>query len=126
MPHLVLRGGADLVGLGTELAAAEPSVLRWGRAVLKRQDVWVGVGGAALLVEGVVVELSRPQHPVALVAAAEDKVSVRLWPTVAVERTAAVPRWLAWLAADLQRLGLGEVRTTNLADEILDGLPLRR
>ena len=126
MPHLVLRGGPDLACIGSQLAAVEPAVVRWGRAVLKRREVWSRVGEAALLVEGVVVELSRPQHPVALVAGSGDTVTVRLWPTVAVERTPAVQRWLAWLAADLQGIGLGSVCSTNLADDLLEGLLLQR
>ena len=84
MPHLVLDGWERPTrwteGLG-------PSVHRWGRAVLKTSGWWRRHDDEALLVEGVVVEYSRPLHPVALVAAHHGQTIVRLWPAVTVERT---------------------------------------
>ena len=121
MPHLVLRGSLDL-----EAAAAglEPQVVRWGRAVIKSGDRWLRVEPGALLVEGVVVVLARPLHPVALIAARDGDTVIRLWPLVEVERTAAVQRFLGLAAGRLQELGCGAVRTTNIGGDILSGLDL--
>jgi hypothetical protein len=121
MPHLVLPGPGDLDRAAGELTI---DVIRWGRAVIKTGDVWRRRDGAALLVDGVVVELGRPLHPVALVAARDSETVVRLWPIVEVERTAAVQRWLAVIARALQQLGAGPVRTTNIGPEVLEGLGL--
>jgi hypothetical protein len=121
MPHLVLGGDVDLDRVALQL---DLGVIRWGRAVIKTGDTWRRSDGGAVLVEGVVVELARPLHPVALIAPRDGDTVVHLWPVVGVERTPAVRRWLAILAARLQVLGAGAVRTTNLGAEILDGLDL--
>lgn len=123
MPHLVLAGHPPLADLAARL---QPGVLRWGRAVLKTEGCWLHAKGDALLVEGVVVELSRPLHPVALVTGHDGHTSVRLWSRVAVERTPAVQRWLATLAVQLQALGVGALQSTNIPDELLADLALRR
>jgi hypothetical protein len=121
MPHLVLAGE-----LPWQQAAAGivPVVRRWGRAVLKTDVTWVRGDGSALLVEGVVVELERPLHPVAVVALHHDDTIVRLWSLAPVERTDAVQRWLALLAVDLQKLGGGALKTTNIAPELWSDLGL--
>jgi hypothetical protein len=121
MPHLVLRGTVDLDRVADGL---EIDVARWGRAVLKTGDCWRRTDGLALIVEGVVVELARPLHPVAMVALRDGETVVRLWPVIEVERTTAVQRWLAIIARSLQRLGGGPVRTTNIGSEVLEGLDL--
>lgn len=121
MPHLVLRGSVDIPRVASEL---DLGVVRWGRAVIKTGDAWRRSDDEALLVEGVVVELGRPLHPVAMVASRDRDTVIRLWPVIEVERTLAVQRWLAALGAGLQRLGAGPVHTTNISAEILDGLDL--
>ena len=121
MPHLVLRGSVDIGRAAREL---DLGVNRWGRAVIKTSDLWSRSDGEALLSEGVVVELGRPLHPVALVASRDGDTVIRLWPVVEVERTRAVQRWLGVIAAGLQSLGGGAVRTTNIGAEVLDGLDL--
>lgn len=122
MPHLVLVGGLDGEVVATDLAGERVS--RWGRAVLKTDGCWRRVGGNGLMVEGVVVEFSRPQHPVAVISWDDDHTTIRLWPTVPVERTRPVQRWLAELAHRLQALGAGAVRTTNIPDEVWRDLDL--
>jgi len=92
--------------------------------MIKTGDRWRRTDGEAVLVEGVVVELARPLHPIALISVRGDDTVVRLWPVVGVERTPAVQRWLAVLAKGLQNLGCGAVRTTNIGAEIVDGLEL--
>ncbi|NOZ93931.1 MAG: hypothetical protein GXP47_04195 [Acidobacteria bacterium] len=121
MPHLDLAGWQPLE---TMAQAFEPSVERWGRAVLKTSGWWRRHDGLALLVEGVIVEYSRPLHPVAFIGKHHEDTAVRLWPTVPVERTRAVQRWLALLASRLQEQGLGPVIRTNLQPEILERLDL--
>jgi hypothetical protein len=121
MPHLILDRAVDLERVGAELPRG---VRRFGTAVLKTTESWRRADGAAVLVEGVVVEHSRPLHPVAVVALARGGTSVRLWDRVPVERTAAVQRWLALLAADLGALGAGGLRVTNLAAELTADLAL--
>jgi hypothetical protein len=122
MPHLVLDG---LANLETATTGIDIPVVRWGRAVLKTGETWLRADSDALLVEGVVVELSRPLHPVALISRRSGDTVVRLWPVVPVERTAAVQRWLAGLALPLQELGCGPVKTTNIPVEILADLDLK-
>lgn len=121
MPHLVLHGSLELEQVTTRL---DLGVVRWGRAVLKTGDVWRRSDGAAVLVEGVVVELTRPLHPVALVAPRDGDTVIRLWSVVEVERTPAVQRWLGVIARGLQELGGGAVETTNIGDDTLEGLAL--
>lgn len=121
MPHLVLRGSVDFSRATKEL---DLEVIRWGRAVIKTSDLWLRSDGAALLADGVVVELGRPLHPVALVAHRDGDTVVRIWPVVEVERTPAVQRWLGVIAQGLQRLGGGAVHTTNIGPDVLEGLDL--
>lgn len=121
MPHLVLRGPVDFSRVRKEL---DLGVVRWGRAVIKTSDLWWRSDGEALLADGVVVELGRPLHPVALVATRDGDTVIRLWPVVEVERTPAVQHWLGAIAGGLQRLGGGAVHTTNIGSDILEGLEL--
>jgi hypothetical protein len=111
MPHLVLAGEIDLA---RAVEALPREVHRWGRAVLKVEECWLRADRRAALVAGVVVELARPLHPVAVVASHHGDTHVRLWPRAAVERTEAVQRWLLVLARELQRLGAGAVTSSNL------------
>jgi len=122
MPHLVLNGRIGLQELSSSL---EGEVHRWRRAVVKTEACWLRADKRAALAEGVVVEFSRPLHPVALVAARGDDTAVRLWSRVTVERTEAVQRWLALIAVGLQRIGAGPVVTTNIPREIWDDLDLQ-
>lgn len=115
MPHLILEGAVD-VDLASVSLTSE--VERWGTAVLKTEAVWRRVNGDAILVEGVVVEYSRPLHPVAVVSTGENSTSVRLWRLAPVERTPAVQRWLVSIAAELCRLGAGPLQTTNIAPDL--------
>jgi hypothetical protein len=121
MPHLVLVGSVPATEILTQL---QPTVRRWGRAVIKTERCWLRQDGRAVLVEGVVVELSRPLHPVALVEGRGDRTVVRLWPLAPVERTRAVQRWLALLAADLCGWGAGPLVATNLSAELVSDLAL--
>ena len=122
MPHLVMGGGLQLESIVTGLGE---EVRRWGRAVLKTERCWLRGDGQAVLVEGVVVEFSRPLHPVAVVANQHHDIVVRLWSLAPVERTPAVQRWLCQLAADLQRLGAGPITATNLPEELWSDLELQ-
>ncbi len=121
MPHLVLAGSVDLPRVADALPRA---VHRWGRAVLKTEECWLRADSRAALVEGVVVEFSRPLHPVAVVASHHGDTVVRLWSRVSVERTGAVQRWLAVLALELQRLGAGPLSTTNIPTDLWSELGL--
>jgi hypothetical protein len=121
MPHLVMRGPIDLEPMAEKLHL---EVTKWGRAVLKTNDVWSRADHGAMLIDGVVVELVRPLHPVAMVSIRDGDTVIRLWPVVEVERTPAVQRWLAVIAAGLQQLGGGAIHTTNLGPEVLEGLDL--
>ncbi len=119
MPHLVLSGELALDGV-----SLDSTVHRWGRAVLKTEAGWLRRDSRAMLVEGVVVEFSRPLHPVAVVAHHHGNTTVRLYKTVAVERTRAVQRWLCVLTAALQRHGAGEVTSTNIPADLWRDLDL--
>jgi hypothetical protein len=121
MPHLVLVGGIDLEGVANRLPR---TIQRVGRAVLKTEDCWLRADREALLVEGVIVEFSRPLHPVAVVASHHNDTVVRLWSRVSVERTRPVQRWLCVLATELQHLGLGPVKVTNSPTELWSDLDL--
>ena len=122
MPHLVLSGVVDLDKVAASLGR---EVQRWGPAVLKTEASWRRSDGHALLVEGVVVEFSRPQHPVAVISQSDGDTSVRLWRLAPVERTPAVQRWLALVADELHRLGGGRLKTTNIPAELWEDLGLR-
>lgn len=119
MPHLVLRGALAFDGV-----VVDPEVHRWGRAVLKTDLCWLRRDARAMLVEGVVVEFSRPLHPVAVVAHHHGDTTVRLWQAVPVERTRAVQRWLCLVAVALQRAGAGRVTNTNIPTDLWHDLDL--
>jgi len=121
MPHLVLSGEIDLEAMAADLGG---EAQRWGPAVLKTEFSWFRSDSLAALVEGVVVEHSRPQHPVAVISLSHGDTSVRLWRLVSVERTPAVQRWLASLAAELRKRGAGPLKTTNIAAELWRDLDL--
>ena len=119
MPHLVLR---DEMDFDLVLERMPKNAVKWGAAVLKTADLWRRADGRAILIEGVVVEHSRPLHPVALISLSHGDTSLRLWRLAAVERTPAVQRWLAVVARDLQQLGAGPVRATNIAPALVEDL----
>lgn len=121
MPHLILDREVDLER-ATALLPRE--VHRWRTAVLKTAEIWQRSDGGAVLVEGVVVEHSRPLHPVAVVSVGRGETSVRLWDLAPVERTPAVQRWLAVIATELRHLGAGDLRTTNIPPATWDDLAL--
>ena len=121
MPHLVLTGRIDLARAGERMPR---EVHRLGRAGVKTEDCWLRADATALLVEGGVVEFSRPLHPVAVVAAHHGDTMVRLWSRVEVERTDPVQQWLCIIASELQRLGAGTVKTTNIPEKLWSGLGL--
>ncbi len=121
MPHLILSGTIDLETVTSGLHA---EVQRWGAAVLKTETSWRRTDGLAVLIEGVVIEHGRPLHPVAVITQSHGDTSVRLWRLTPAERTPAVQRWLASIAGQLRRLGAGPVKTTNIADELLQDLEL--
>jgi hypothetical protein len=121
MPHLVLSGELKLEDLASQI---DSEVHRWGSAVLKTEMTWCRSDGGALLVEGVVVEHSRPLHPVAVISIGRGDTSVRLWRLAPVERTPAVQRWLATIASELRRLGGVTLKTTNIADDVWEDLDL--
>jgi hypothetical protein len=121
MPHLILSGAMDLERVTSNLGG---EIHRWGPAVLKTEASWRRADGLAVLVEGVVVEHSRPLHPVAVISLNHGDTSVRLWQLAPVERTPAVQRWLASIAGELRRLGSGPLKTTNISDELWQDLGL--
>lgn len=121
MPHVILTGTVDFEVVASSL---DGDAQRWRAAVLKNEASWRRSDGLAILVEGVVIEHSRPLHPVAVITQSHNDTSVRLWRLAPVERTPAVQRWLAWIAVELQRLGAGPVKTTNIADELLHDVDL--
>lgn len=121
MPHIILRGAVDFEAIVSSLNV---EAQRWRAAVLKIEASWRRSDDLAVLVEGVVIEHSRPQHPVAVITESHGDTSVRLWRLAPVERTPAVQRWLASVAGELRRLGAGPVKTTNIAGELLHDLGL--
>ena len=121
MPHLVLR---DEVDFDLVLERMPKDAVKWGAAVLKTVELWRRADGRAILIEGVVVEHSRPLRPVALISLSHGDTSVRLWSLATVERTPAVQRWLAVVAGELQQLGAGAVRTTNIAPALVEDLAI--
>ena len=122
MPHLVLNGPFVPTRMAT-LVGTE--VHRWRRAVIKTENVWTRRDGQAALVEGVVVEFSRPLHPVAVVASRGEDTAIRLWSRAPVERTEPVQRWLCLIAVELQKAGAGGVLTTNIPEDLWSDLELR-
>lgn len=121
MPHVVLDGVVDLDAV---LERMPREVRKWGPAVLKTEQVWRRADGGALLVEGVVVEHSRPLHPIAVVAEHRGNTHVSLWPHAPVERTPAVQRWLATVADDVRNLAGRTLRSTNISGSLLEDLGL--
>ena len=121
MPHLVLVGEVKLEEVAPKISG---DVQRWGGAVLKNEATWCRSDGNALLVEGVVVEHSRPLHPVAVISVNHGDTNIRLWRLAPVERTPAVQRWLATVASEVRRLGGGRLKTTNISDDLWQDLGL--
>jgi hypothetical protein len=121
MPHAILEG---VVALEEVVRNLDGTAKKWGPAVLKTEGAWLRSDGLAVLVEGVVVEHSRPLHPVAVITRTGDDTSVRLWRLAPVERTPAVQRWLASIADEVTRFGAHSVKSTNIAAELWQGLDL--
>jgi len=121
MPHIILTGTLDFEAVASSL---DGEAQRWRAAVLKNEASWRRSDGLAVLVEGVVIEHSRPLHPVAVITQSHGDTSVRFWRLAPVERTPAVQRWLASVASELRRLGAGPMKKTNIADELLRDLDL--
>ena len=121
MPHVVLEGELDPRALADTV---DREAVKWGAAVLKTEELWIRSDGRAVLAAGVVVEHARPQHPVAVISRQRGETSSRLWRLTATERTPAVQRWLAGLAAAAQAAGCGPVVRSNLGKEITEGLGL--
>ena len=121
MPHVILSGSVDFKVVTSNL---NNEAQRWRAAVLKIEASWRRSDDLAILVEGVVIEHSRPLHPVAVITKSHGDTSVRLWRLAPVERTPAVQRWLASIAGELRRLGAGPMKTTNIAGELLHGIGL--
>ena len=121
MPHLILKGDVELAG---KAGGFDAMAHRWGRAVLKVETCWARSDGEALLIEGVVIEFSRPLHPVALIAPHHGNTIVRLWARGAIERTDAVQRWLGIVAAQLCAASSLALHSTNIPVGILEGLDL--
>lgn len=115
MPHFVFERPPSLDALERAVPMAPT---RWGRAVLKVEGLWLRPSRPSALAEGVVVELARPLHPVAILAPRRHELVVRLWPLVPVERTQAVQRWLAILAGAAMNAGAGALVSTNVAEEL--------
>jgi hypothetical protein len=123
MPHVILKGSMDFSSAATTEIQTGPH--RWGRAVLKTERWWTRSDAQGLLVEGVIVEFSRALHPLALVAPHHGDTAIRLWPYLEIEKTRPLQRWLALIAGNLQSIGAGVLKTTNIPDDILDGVDLR-
>lgn len=121
MPHVILTGTVSLEAFASSV---DGEAQRWRAAVFKNEASWLRSDGLAILVEGVVIEHSRPLHPVAVITQSHGDTSVRLWRLAPVERTPAVQRWLASVAGELRRLGAGPIKTTNIADELVRDLGL--
>lgn len=121
MPHVILEGTVDLDRVVRSFTG---EVQRWGPAVLKTEAAWRRSDGLAVLVEGVVIEHSRPLHPVAMISRSRGDTGVRLWRLAPVERTPAIQRWLASVAGELRRLGAGPLKTTNIPAELWQDLAL--
>lgn len=121
MPHIILSGAVDFKVVASSLSN---EAQRWRAAVLKIEASWRRSDDLAILVEGVVIEHSRPLHPVAVITQSHGDMSVRLWRLAPVERTPAVQRWLASIAGELRRLGAGPIKTTNIASDLLHDLGL--
>ncbi len=115
MPHFVLERPPSLDAL-ERAVPTEPK--RWGRAVLKVEGLWLRPSRPSALAEGVVVELARPLHPVAILAPRRQELVIRLWPLVPVERTPPVQRWLAILAQAAMSAGAGALVSTNVAEDL--------
>lgn len=121
MPHAIVEGA---VALEEVVQMLDREARRWGPAVLKTEAAWLRSDGLAVLVEGVVVEHSRPVHPVAVITRTGDDTSVRLWRLTPVERTPAVQRWLASIVGEVARCGARSIKSTNIAAELWQGLDL--
>ena len=121
MPHLIFDGTVDLIQVTQSLTG---EVQRWGPAVIKTEASWCRSDGLAVLVEGVVVENSRPVHPVAVISENKGDTGVRLWRLAPVERTLAVQRWLASIGGELRQIGAGPLKSTNIARELWEDLGL--
>ena len=114
MPHVFRSGLTDLTAAWRGLPRGP---WRWGTAVARVEECFLGPRATCLLVAGVVVQYGRPLHPIVLVSHAADAItSVHLWHAVTIERTDGVKRFLAQVATELTAFGAGPVVTTNIPD----------
>jgi hypothetical protein len=113
MPHVILRGAADLAAAWRSLPAGP---WRWNTVVARVEGSYLGKEQRSLLVAGVVVEYGRPLHPVVVVNHRGGDTSVHLWAAAPVERSEGVRRFLAQVARELAAFGGGEVLSSNIPD----------
>lgn len=114
MPHVVLKGTADLGALATSIAEIMD---REEDRILKTTRAYRSIDGNTLLLEALAIETGEQRPFFAIVDTRDDGFVVRLHEQTEVEKTDGVKRLLALVAQRIleaeQGLSVGE---TNLGD----------
>lgn len=120
MPHILLEGRATIADLQ---ARHRPFSAREGDRLVKVERFYADAGGAAALIETLVVEGGHTQRFLVQVTARADGFSVRLEPMTDPEKTAGVKRALALVADRLRQAGDLRYGSTNIPEFLVTVRP---
>lgn len=119
MPHVVLKGQADLEGLAAQL---EPTMDRTGDDLVKTTRIYTAQDGTRILLEALTIEDGAQQPFFAAVDRRDDGLVVRLHEaSTGIDKTDGVKRLLALVAKQLIEIEPGlSIGETNLETYLVD------
>jgi hypothetical protein len=114
MPHVVVEEAGDLQGL---YQAFTPMVQRTGNEILKVQDFYLSRSGKDALLESVAIEQGAACNFFVQLKSHEKAITVRLLPATDPEKTPAVKKLMALVAAFIRKVYPGSrYGKTNLQE----------
>ena len=116
MPHILVEGTIALEDLARRHA---PFAARVGGAIVKCERFYLETGARTALLETLVSDSGHTQRFFVRLQARDDGVMVRIEPLTDPEKSPAVKRALALVAARVRASCGGRYGVTNLADYLL-------
>lgn len=117
MPHIILRGHADLAGVHSRFQAVRCDANGW---IVKVQQCFLSATGRTLLLEGVAARSGFVQTFYILAEQKDDRVTLRIDPHTNVEKNEGVKRSLVLVRDLLLAITPSlELDNTNLHPDLL-------